>query len=402
LQFLWYPLAVTAQPPAVHVEKVVKRFPVFRRRRDRLRFFLGLARGLEFHAAVDGVSFTAARGEAVGLIGENGSGKTTLLRLLMGVTEPDEGVIQREGPVAGILELGAGFHTDLTARENLLLYGAALGRPTAEVRQLIPEILAFAELEAFADQPLYSFSSGMTARLAFAAATCVSPAVLVVDEALAVGDGAFQRKCIQRMVSFRDSGKTVVFCSHAMYQVAEFCARAVWLRHGRVAADGPAAEVIRAYERYLRRRRSSPPQQGAPSLSPPVVPEAWVVDLQVDPPDPCRPGQPLSVRLTVGRSAAGLPVHVALSFETAEGVVLALVGTHWDGVAPLTGGCEESVRLVAESFPAAQGPLDVTAYVADERALRLYDQRRFSQAVQIRADGWAPALVVFPHRWELG
>jgi len=392
---------VTAHRPAVHVHQVVKRFPVFRRRRDRLRFFLGLARGLEFHAALDGVSFTAAFGEAVGLIGENGSGKTTLLRLLMGVAEPDEGFIQHEGPVAGILELGAGFHTDLTARENLLLYGAALGRPAAQVRQLIPEILAFAELEAFADQPLYSFSSGMTARLAFAAATCVSPAVLVVDEALAVGDGAFQRKCIERMVGFRDSGKTVVFCSHALYQVAEFCSRAVWLRQGRVEADGPTAEVIRAYESYLRRRRSPRPSGGAEAVSP-AAPEAWVADLAVEPSRPCTPGQPLSLHLTLGRSHSGLPVHVALSLETSEGVVLAVLGTHWDGVAPLRGGAVERVRLVTESFPAAQGPLDVTVYVADERALRIYDQRRFSRAIQVGVGNWAPGLVVFPHRWEVG
>lgn len=353
---------------------------------------------MEFTRALDGVDLEAAPGEAVGLIGENGSGKTTLLRVVAGVSQVDAGEVRVAQPAAGILELGLGFHTDLTARENLYLYGASLGLAAAEVQRRLPEVLAFAELEEYADRPLYSFSSGMAARLAFAAATAVDPAVLVVDEALAVGDGAFQRKCIDRMVGFKERGKTVLFCSHAMYQVAEFCTRAVWLRQGRVEADGPAHEVINAYESYLRQPRQE--RAAAASRDVPEVRPAWLVELAVEPPPPHLPGQTLRVRAVMERAQPEEEVHVGVAFEGGGGVNLAVVATAWDGLPPRRGGRREEVVLEVPSFPAAAGRWDVTVYLADQRGLRVFDRRTLPGAVQVKAGGWTPGMVVLPHVWR--
>lgn len=385
-----------ASPFSVEVREAVKRYPVFHRRRQRLQLFCGLTRGLTFLAALDGVSLQAGPAEAVGIIGENGSGKTTLLRAVAGVAQLDAGEVRVNGPVTAILELGLGFHTDLTARENLLLYGVTAGIPAGEVRRLLPEILAFAELESYADAPLYSFSSGMTARLAFAAATAVDPNVLVVDEALAVGDGAFQRKCLQRMVSFREHGKTVLFCSHAMYQVAEFCARSLWLRQGKVAAEGPSPEVIREYEGYLRHRQGETPARELPA----AAPSARLQYVSVEPPPPHRVGEKVVVRVGVARRRGGEGVHVGVSFETRDGVNLATVATAWDGLPPLRGGQLEEVILEVPSFPASGGEWDVCVYLAEEHGLAVLDRVTVPAAVRVVGRHWTPGLVALDHVWR--
>lgn len=391
-------LALVAEAPlTVELRGVVKRYPVFRRRRQRLQLLCGLTRGLNFVPALDGVDLRAAAGEAVGIIGENGSGKTTLLRVVAGVSEVDGGEVRVAQPVAAILELGLGFHSNLTARENLELFGASIGVPAHAMRPLIPDILAFAELEEYADQALYSFSSGMAARLAFAAATAVDPQVLVVDEALAVGDGAFQRKCIARMVHFRDRGRTVLFSSHAMYQVAEFCSRAVWLRQGRVAAEGPAAEVIHGYEAYLRHLQRGQESVVTGTLWPQA---AWLDKVTVEPLAPHAPGQKLDVRIVVRRVEPHFPVHLGVGLKSADGVGLAFVSTAWDELDALRGDVREEVVLEVSELPAASGVWDLNVYLADEYGLNVLDVKTVPGAVQVLPRRWNPGLVMLSHRWR--
>jgi lipopolysaccharide transport system ATP-binding protein len=204
--------------------------------------------------ALEDVSFEVARGEAIALIGGNGAGKSALLKLLSRVTAPTTGRMELFGRVGSLLEVGTGFHPDLTGRENVFLNGAILGMRRAEIAARFDEIVSFAEVERFIDTPVKRYSSGMYLRLAFAVAAHLEPEVLLVDEVLAVGDAAFQRKCLGKMGDVASSGRTVLFVSHNMVAVQKLCDRALWLRQGRVVEDGPTATVV---SRYLRTTQST-------------------------------------------------------------------------------------------------------------------------------------------------
>lgn len=198
--------------------------------------------------ALRDVSFRVDPGESVGIIGPNGAGKSTLLRLVCGLGRPTRGHARIEGRVTALLELGVGFHPHLTGRENLYISAIISGLRRAEVNARFDDIVRFAEIEQFIDQPLRTYSSGMQMRLAFSVAVHVDPDVLIVDEVLAVGDAHFQQKCVERIAGFQRSGKTLLIVSHDMTMVRRFCSRAIWLQRGQVAADGPAGQVTAAYE----------------------------------------------------------------------------------------------------------------------------------------------------------
>lgn len=208
----------------------------------------GLARTRQPFWALRDVSLQISSGEAVALIGHNGAGKSTLLRLICGLSRPTQGTTQTTGRVTALLELGTGFHHNLTGRENIYVSAVISGFRRQELEQRFDDIVAFAEIGDFIDEPLRSYSSGMQMRLAFAVAMHVDPDILIVDEALSVGDAAFQRKCLERIEGFRLAGKTLIFVSHDTALVRRFCDRAVWLDHGRVCADGPVDLVCDAYE----------------------------------------------------------------------------------------------------------------------------------------------------------
>ena len=197
--------------------------------------------------ALRDLSFSIDAGEVVGVIGRNGAGKTTLLKLLARITEPTSGVARMRGRVGALLEVGTGFHPELTGRENVYLSGSILGMPRSEITRRFDEIVAFADLEGFLDTPLKRYSSGMSLRLAFAVAAHVQPPIVAVDEVLAVGDVEFREKCLGAMADLGGSGRTVVFVSHDLGAIAQLCTRTIWLEEGAVAQDGPTAEVLSAY-----------------------------------------------------------------------------------------------------------------------------------------------------------
>jgi lipopolysaccharide transport system ATP-binding protein len=197
--------------------------------------------------ALENVSFSIQRGQAVGIIGRNGAGKSTLLKILSRITAPTSGEIRLFGRVVSLLEVGTGFHPELTGRENIFLNGAILGMKRTEIIESFDEIVAFAEVEKFIDTPVKRYSSGMYMRLAFAVAAHLRPEVLIVDEVLAVGDAAFQKKCLGKMQDVAEGGRTVLFVSHNMASLARLCSRAILLREGKVTDDGPTSKVIGAY-----------------------------------------------------------------------------------------------------------------------------------------------------------
>jgi lipopolysaccharide transport system ATP-binding protein len=206
--------------------------------------------------ALRSVTFTLAPGESLALIGPNGAGKTTVLKLLANITQPTSGAVRVNGRLSALIELGAGFHPDLSGRDNVFLNGTILGMKRAEIAKRFDEIVAFAELERFIDTPVKRYSSGMIVRLGFAVAACIEPDVLLIDEVLAVGDAAFSQKCLNRIRSLLRQGTAIIFVSHNLYLVKGVCERSVYLRHGQVQANGQTSEVIRAYEHDLHLDRA--------------------------------------------------------------------------------------------------------------------------------------------------
>ncbi|GBC85856.1 Teichoic acids export ATP-binding protein TagH [bacterium HR11] len=216
-----------------------------------------LQRRIRFHEvwALRDIHLEVYQGEIFGIVGRNGAGKSTLLKVIARVLRPTTGRVWVRGRIAPLLELGGGFHPELTGRENIFLNGTLLGRTRREIEERLDWIIDFAELEDFIDAPLRTYSTGMVARLGFAVATAWEPDILIVDEVLAVGDEAFQQKCRTRMAEFRNHGTTILMVSHSMPTVEALCHRAVWLDHGRIQALGPAREVAAAYHQVIERAR---------------------------------------------------------------------------------------------------------------------------------------------------
>ena len=241
----------------INVDHVSMRFNLAQEKTETLKEYdVKLLRGQlmfnEFYALKD-VSFQVERGESVALIGRNGSGKSTMLKVIAGVMYPSQGSVRVNGEIAPMIELGAGFDLELTARENIFLNGAVLGHDRAYMQEHFESIIDFAELKDFVDVPVKNYSSGMLARLGFAVATEVKADLLVVDEVLAVGDFMFQQKCQKRLADMLAGDTTLLFVSHNSQQVQELCRRAIWLDHGVVRGDGPSAEVCAAYESAMQR-----------------------------------------------------------------------------------------------------------------------------------------------------
>lgn len=237
---------------AVSVENVSKKFRLPEQKYPTLReTLLSVIAGRHWRPkvfwALEDVSFTVEKGEIFGIIGENGAGKTTLLKLILGLTPPTKGKITVNGSVTAMLELGAGFHLDLTGRENIYLQGAILGLTKKEINRKIEQIIEFAELEKFIDVPVKHYSSGMFLRLGFAIAIHTEPDILLVDEVLAVGDSAFQLKCLDKIQKFRKQNKTIVLVSHDLGMVERMCDRVILLEKGKIKQEGKAREVVKSY-----------------------------------------------------------------------------------------------------------------------------------------------------------
>ncbi|QGX90490.1 ABC transporter ATP-binding protein [Tatumella sp. TA1] len=203
------------------------------------------------HRALDGITFSVKQGESVALIGKNGSGKSTLLSLLTGVIKPTSGSVKTYGRIAAMLELGGGFHSELTGRENILMNATLLGQPLKDTRRKLQSIIEFSELGNFINQPIRTYSSGMLAKLGFSVISHVDPEILIIDEVLAVGDISFQKKCLDVIKNFQKNGTTIILVSHSMSDVKNFCERSIWIKDHRIALDSHSSTVINAYKEYM-------------------------------------------------------------------------------------------------------------------------------------------------------
>jgi ABC-type polysaccharide/polyol phosphate transport system ATPase subunit len=242
-------------PPVIRLENVTQRFRVIQERPDTMRelFSRMFRHNASFHdfEAVKNASLEVRKGEALALIGRNGSGKSTLLKIIAGVYKPSRGSVEVNGTLAPLIELGAGFHHELTGRENILLNGLLMGYSKKEMLERQQSIIDFADIGEFIDAPVKQYSSGMYMRLAFAVATEVNPQILLVDEILAVGDIGFQEKCFERIARFRESGKTIVLVSHQMANVRRICERTILIDHGSILVDSTPDEAIALYSNLM-------------------------------------------------------------------------------------------------------------------------------------------------------
>ncbi len=242
----------------IQIKDVTKIYKMYDKPSDRLKetFHIGnCVYGKEFYA-LDSVSFDIYRGETVGIVGRNGSGKSTILKILTGVLNATSGEAKVDGKISALLELGAGFNMEYTGRENIYLNATIMGISRDEIEKKIPEILEFADIGEHIEQPVKTYSSGMFVRLAFAVAINVDPEILIVDEALAVGDTRFQLKCMNKFTEFMKAGKTVLFVSHDINQIKRFCTRSIWLNAGKLIMDGPTNEVTDRYMDFLRSEKT--------------------------------------------------------------------------------------------------------------------------------------------------
>ena len=265
----------------LELEGVTKDYPKVATGADRLRTMWSLIfrrREVAHFRALDDVTLSVRRGESVGIIGENGAGKSTLLKIVADVLTPSRGRVERNGTVGALLELGSGFHPDYTGRENIYLAGALMGFPRSVMRGREKEILDFADIGEFIDEPIRHYSTGMGVRLGFAVATSLRPDILITDEVLAVGDESFQQKCVQWIQGYLAGGGTLLLCSHSMFHIQTLCRKALWLHHGRMRMYGDAFDVTREYLAYHEEKRAgeAPSSRPAPSSQVPRVEEVRI------------------------------------------------------------------------------------------------------------------------------
>lgn len=367
---------------AIETHELSKMYRMYARPSDRLKELV--LRGRRYHQefwALRDVSLCVPRGTSLGVIGDNGSGKSTLLQMMSGTLRPTGGMVTSEGRVSAILELGSGFNPEFTGRENARMTGAILGIGRQEMERRLPEIAEFAEIGEFIDRPVKTYSSGMYVRLAFAVATSVDPDILIIDEALSVGDQYFQKRCVDRIERFRKAGKTVVFCSHSMYLVRMICDQAIWLHQGVTARQGETVAVVEAYENYVREReaQSKPVPGETITVEPAHAAFPWVSRIRVSldgeeaPQDRVAMGDNLSITVWYQVPGPPTPVHVGIVITRNDAVQCFGTATHLSGVTPPSVSGE--VRLLLPEIKLLSGEYDVSVYLLDQTGLHTYDQR---------------------------
>lgn len=420
--------------PVIVARNVGKSYRLFESPGDRLKQLIwGHWRqySREFWALQD-VSFEIGRGEVVGLVGRNGAGKSTLLQMVCGTLAPSAGSLETRGRVAALLELGAGFSPDFSGLENVYMNAAILGLSRAEVDARLDDILAFADIGDFIRQPVKTYSSGMFMRLAFSVATSMEPDILVIDEALSVGDGAFSRKSFDRIMALKDRGATILFCSHSMYHVQALCSRAIWIEGGRARMVGTAALVTSAYETSLVMEQSghSYTASVAQAASKPETSDATSIEATESTIEPVKVapagtaavsrieafadglgGRELAIQS--GRTTFLLRVHfasdpalpcpsLAVGFSHINGVAVSSSGSVNDGVELTRDAAGNgSVELTYERLPLMKGDYSVSVFLACERGLHVYEAIEHAVMLRVVQSDLEQGLVKMPHRWAV-
>ncbi len=403
---------------AVDIQDVSKRFRLYHRKYTSLKervIHAGRTPYTDLWALRD-ISFEVNEGDTIGILGRNGSGKSTLLKCVCGVLQPTQGQVVVNGSLAGLLELGAGFQPDLTGRQNIYLNGSLLGLSRSDMDRVFDEVVAFAELDQFIDQQVKFYSSGMYVRLGFAVAVNVDPDVLVIDEVLTVGDERFQRKCLDRVKSFQDQGRTIIFVSHSADQVRSICNKAVVLSDGQVVAYGPPGEAVRIFRENLLEAGDVLSQAHAEEAAPAPVPIAH--SEQLDKSHPIRitgvtseyPGSAERPYVTTGE-----PLTLTLHFTSAEATsasfvvevrdplglcLLRTVSGDVGSVLDVPAG-PGAVSFRYEAVPFTDGAYDISVGVEHRAGGELYDWREGAARIEVMNPTKAQGLIDIPVRVQV-
>jgi lipopolysaccharide transport system ATP-binding protein len=358
------------------------------------------------YEVLNGVSFSLIPRQSLGIIGDNGAGKSTLLKLLAGTLSPSAGTMEIRGRLAALLELGAGFHPEFTGRQNIYLNAALLGLSKEETIAREHEIISFSELEEFIDRPVKNYSSGMYIRLAFSIATSIDPDILIIDEALSVGDIAFQRKCIDRMNAFKSQGKTMIFCSHSMYHVQELCEKAIWLDHGQIRYMGSATETVARYEDFCKAKKAPVAEVKNETSHASAAKDCYISLLCIEdsagnPTDTLIPYKNAVLRMDVQILKDRLTPRFGFGFVMPDESPLYVRLTHHDGITcgPYSAGEKITVRLHLEKFPVREGTYRLVGGVAESSGLLWYEYKYVGPVKILTNKG--VGLLFCGHEWEI-
>lgn len=395
----------------VRIDNVSKGYRYYRRPADRLRELLTKQPQHQMHWALRDVSISIEKGETFGLIGENGAGKSTLLKLVAGTCRPSQGEVAVDGRVAALLELGAGFHPDENGRDNAYLMGALSGIAPGKMDEYYRGVVEFAELsEDVLERPVKTYSSGMFMRLAFATATAVDPDILIIDEALSVGDMHFQKKSLDRIMNFRDKGRTILFCSHNLYQVRSLCNRAAWIHEGKVRAIGNTEEVVTAYEshereketRFLDKANNLTFKPASTSIAPVRISQVTLTSPDGTSPEILDTFQPVTVRVEVESVRQSVPFHVGVAIVRNDRENVFGSSTHFEaGSLPLTADGMRTVALHLPHLNLLSGQYSLSVYLLDDSGLQVYDMAENVCPFHVHSSCREFGIAYLPYHWQL-
>jgi len=391
--------------PLVEANGLGKAYPKVHRNADRLRALARLLFGAgtgERYEVLRDVNLQVARGESLGLIGENGAGKSTLLKLVTGVLTPSSGSVRVNGTIGALLELGAGFHPEYSGRDNIAMAGALYGLEGADLRARVPEIIAFADIGDYIDEPVKHYSSGMIVRLGFAVIASLKPDLLVTDEVLAVGDESFQKKCVRWIDEYLAGGGTLILVSHSMYYVQKLCRHALWLRDGKIEAYGDVFDVTQAYLAYHERKAAPVPERAEIARAGYEFSVLGVAlnGIDAETPLPLEFGTTLRVRMRI-RSRDGRVPSIAIGIVRADGTPVYGVGSDMDGVAlEASAGGEYVGEVEFADLALLPGSYAVRVHPLDPEGVRLFDT--VERSIVVRGASREFGLVRLAHRWLTG
>lgn len=397
---------------AIQVQGLGKCYHIYESPRDRLRQMF-LRRGKQLYRqfwALKDVSFELGRGETLGVIGRNGAGKSTLLQLICGTLNPTGGTLAVHGRVAALLELGAGFNPEFTGRENVYLNASVLGLTKEEIDGRYEGIVAFSGIGDFIHQPVKTYSSGMFVRLAFSVAASVDPDILVIDEALSVGDGEFSRKSFDRIMKLKEKGATILFCSHSMYQVEAFCERTIWLDQGQVRMLDTAQKVAAAYQATLDAKVVETTEVTPETISTLQQNKGKILNcytrvdgnIRVSPLRLASLKSRLEVIVEFMQDPSLPPSSVVLGIANTAGITITSVSSVDDGVRlSIDANGQGRATVVFPAIPLRKGDYSITAILTCEHALHIYDMRERCITLQMTQQGPGQGFVELPHRWDI-
>jgi ABC-type polysaccharide/polyol phosphate transport system ATPase subunit len=391
---------------AVRVEDVWKNFRLYHERNQYIKAAVLRGRRAKFEEfwALKGVSFEVPEGHTFGIIGSNGSGKSTMLKCLAGILRPDKGTVQANGRLAALLELGAGFHPELTGVENVYLNGAILGMSRREITKRFDDIVSFAGLERFIDTPVKNYSSGMTVRLGFAIAANVEPEILLIDEVLSVGDESFQRRCMEKIEEFRNDGRTIVFVSHGLSQVTQLCETVAWLEFGELQQLGPAHEVAQAYQGASHGAVQEEVDGEAAGFrwgsGEAQIKRVVLLDDAGEPLKVVRSGHPATVRIEYEAHVILRDIVVGIAISHLHGTLMFGTNTRVRNVTIDIAQGPGVAEFRFEQFPLLEGVYDLTAAVSDHTQVHPYDHWERALRFEVDQSGiYDIGLVVAEGAW---